>query len=556
MENQQSCPDVAGLGIGMLFIPSVVAVSSYFEKRQSIAIGVAVCGSGVGTFAIAPLASSLLTEYSWKGTFLIEAAILLNCIVGAMVFRPLNVPDKSPRRAAGTPRRSSVERAATVNSASSTDLIETCRATSSLDGDWHTGRRRFSESQLTARRDLFYSRNLDHTAQQHSENVGGRSSTQEQPEPQSHESRTATSGLRKEDEEKAAYVFGSGQSRIGSRSVSAPELRQISDAWLRGSERSEPGISSVVSRKSSTTPHDDAVIDRTAQSRVDRGDDDVRGVTSPKIQPEPRSANSCWPAKSDVARKGQEKPPTVVVGDEAPRMRQRSASGAELEAWTCSTSLSPDVAVQPARRVSESHRSRTTSTQPAGTTLRKQGLFGRGSVDHAPQKRLSSAVLVRYKSTRTSARLAVTTSQQPAEKRRRWPAKTGIVDNLRRRLSGTTIGRLFLDSAFMLFAVSHSLTGLAYVTAYVFLPDRGRRLGFDSGQSSWLISAVGMSNTVGRFVFGFVAGVERVNSVTLYSTMLVVCGVCSLFSVLLTTFPLQICYALCYGFLSSKSQYL
>jgi len=195
--------------------------------------------------------------------------------------------------------------------------------------------------------------------------------------------------------------------------------------------------------------------------------------------------------------------------------------------------------------------------QPAGTILRKQGLFGRrGSVDHAPRNRRSSAVLVRYKSTRTSARLAVTTSQQPAEKRRRWPAKTGIVDNLRRRLSRTTIGRLFLDSAFMLFAVSHSLTGLAYVTAYVFLPDRGRRLGFDSGQSSWLISAVGMSNTVGRFVFGFVAGVERVNSVTLYSTMLVVCGVCSLFSGLLTTFPLQICYALCYGFLSSKSQYL
>ena len=552
-ENQQSCPDVAGLGIGMLFIPSVVAVSSYFEKRRSIAIGVAVCGSGVGTFAIAPLASSLLTEYSWKGTFLIEAAILLNCIVGAMVFRPLNVRDKSPRRAAGTPRRSSVERAATVNSASSTDLMETCRATSSLDGQRHTGRRRFSESQLTARRDLFYSRNLDHTAQQHSENVGGRSSAHEQAEPQSHESRTATSGLRKEEEEKAAYVSGSGQSRIGSRSVSALELRRISDAWLRGSERSEPGKLSAVS-PTSTMPQDDAVVDRTAQFRVDSGDD-VRGVTSPKIQPEPRSANSCWPAKSDVAREGQEKPPTVVVGDEAPRMRQRSASGAELEVWTCRTSLSPDVAVQPARRVSESRRSRTTSTQPAGTTLRKQGLFGRGSVDHAPRNRRSSAVLVRYKSTRTSARLADTTSQQPAEKRRRWPAKTGIVDNLRRRLSGTTIGRLFLDSAFMLFAVSHSLTGLAYVTAYVFLPDRGRRLGFDSGQSSWLISAVGMSNTVGRFVFGFVAGVERVNSVTLYSTMLVVCGVCSLFSVLLTTFPLQICYALCYGFLSSKSQY-
>ena len=75
----------------MAFIPAVVAVSFYFDKRRTIAIGIAVCGTGIGTFAIAPLTNALLLEYSWKGTVLIEGAMLLNCITCGMVFWPLNI---------------------------------------------------------------------------------------------------------------------------------------------------------------------------------------------------------------------------------------------------------------------------------------------------------------------------------------------------------------------------------------------------------------------------------------------------------------------------------
>jgi len=80
----------------MAYLPAIVAVSFYFEQRRSLATGIAVCGSGIGTFIFAPLTNSLLEEYSWKGTVLIEAGILLNCILCGMVFRPLNVPKKNP----------------------------------------------------------------------------------------------------------------------------------------------------------------------------------------------------------------------------------------------------------------------------------------------------------------------------------------------------------------------------------------------------------------------------------------------------------------------------
>ena len=45
----------------------------YFEKKRAIATGLAVCGSGIGTFIFAPLCNYLVEEYTWKGATLILA---------------------------------------------------------------------------------------------------------------------------------------------------------------------------------------------------------------------------------------------------------------------------------------------------------------------------------------------------------------------------------------------------------------------------------------------------------------------------------------------------
>ena len=37
-----------------MYIPAVVAVAEHFHKRQSLAMGICVCGTGVGTFLLAP----------------------------------------------------------------------------------------------------------------------------------------------------------------------------------------------------------------------------------------------------------------------------------------------------------------------------------------------------------------------------------------------------------------------------------------------------------------------------------------------------------------------
>ncbi|XP_071454653.1 uncharacterized protein [Hetaerina americana] len=88
---------MGGIGFGLIYLPAVVCVGYYFETKRSLATGIAVCGSGFGTFAFAPLATYLLEEFDWRGANLIFAGLILNCAVFGALMRPLEFP-KKPRR--------------------------------------------------------------------------------------------------------------------------------------------------------------------------------------------------------------------------------------------------------------------------------------------------------------------------------------------------------------------------------------------------------------------------------------------------------------------------
>lgn len=78
-----------GLGFGLIYLPAIVCVAQYFEKKRSFATGLAVCGSGFGTFILAPLTELLVHEFSWRGAMLILGGIILNIVVCGIIFRPL-----------------------------------------------------------------------------------------------------------------------------------------------------------------------------------------------------------------------------------------------------------------------------------------------------------------------------------------------------------------------------------------------------------------------------------------------------------------------------------
>ncbi|CAL1283660.1 unnamed protein product [Larinioides sclopetarius] len=91
-----------GIGFGFIYLPAVVTVGFYFDRRRAFATGLAVCGSGVGTFIMAPLVQYLLFAFDWRGTMLILAGIVLNCAFFGALFRPLKV--EVPKKDVETPK--------------------------------------------------------------------------------------------------------------------------------------------------------------------------------------------------------------------------------------------------------------------------------------------------------------------------------------------------------------------------------------------------------------------------------------------------------------------
>lgn len=77
------------MGLGLLYLPNIVAVSYYFQRRRAFATGIAVCGAGVGCFVFAPLCKLLLSVYTWKSAMLIVSGITLNGVVFAALLVPL-----------------------------------------------------------------------------------------------------------------------------------------------------------------------------------------------------------------------------------------------------------------------------------------------------------------------------------------------------------------------------------------------------------------------------------------------------------------------------------
>ncbi|KAM7314501.1 monocarboxylate transporter 10-like [Ixodes scapularis] len=80
---------VAGTGFGLILLPAVVCVSTYFNRRRSLATGVTVCGSGVGTFVLAPLVQLLIRLYGWKGTLIVCSGLSLQGVVAGLLMRPV-----------------------------------------------------------------------------------------------------------------------------------------------------------------------------------------------------------------------------------------------------------------------------------------------------------------------------------------------------------------------------------------------------------------------------------------------------------------------------------
>ncbi|XP_034824072.1 monocarboxylate transporter 12 [Maniola hyperantus] len=86
----------AGVGFGMIYLPAIVSVTVWFDRYRSLATGIAVCGSGLGTFLFAPITSALISNYGWRGAMALIGAFILNCIPLGLMFKPVPERPRTP----------------------------------------------------------------------------------------------------------------------------------------------------------------------------------------------------------------------------------------------------------------------------------------------------------------------------------------------------------------------------------------------------------------------------------------------------------------------------
>lgn len=85
---------LTGVGFALCYTPAIAMVGSYFCERKALAYGIAMSGSGIGTFILAPVVQLLIEHYSWRGALLILGGFVSNlCVCGALL-RPITLREE------------------------------------------------------------------------------------------------------------------------------------------------------------------------------------------------------------------------------------------------------------------------------------------------------------------------------------------------------------------------------------------------------------------------------------------------------------------------------
>ena len=74
--------------MGFAFAPSIVVLHHYFEKRFTVAIGIAIAGYSFGDLIFPLILQPMINTYGWKGTLFIMSAVELNLVVCGCIMVP------------------------------------------------------------------------------------------------------------------------------------------------------------------------------------------------------------------------------------------------------------------------------------------------------------------------------------------------------------------------------------------------------------------------------------------------------------------------------------
>lgn len=84
---------------------------------------------------------------------------------------------------------------------------------------------------------------------------------------------------------------------------------------------------------------------------------------------------------------------------------------------------------------------------------------------------------------------------------------------------------LLKDPIFILFTLSNFFTSIGFNVPYVYIVSKATDLGISNDKASMLLSVIGIANTVGRIILGYVSDKPWINRLWVYNLCLTVCGI-------------------------------
>lgn len=112
--------------------------------------------------------------------------------------------------------------------------------------------------------------------------------------------------------------------------------------------------------------------------------------------------------------------------------------------------------------------------------------------------------------------------------------------------------RIFGDIIFVFFGVSNFFTSLGFNAPFIFIVDQATGAGIEPKMADWLLSVIGISNTIGRVILGLLADMKWMNRLYLYGGVLTLCGIATIIEPFFTSFTGLFIYSAVFGFTSGK----
>ncbi|CAH1141987.1 unnamed protein product [Phyllotreta striolata] len=503
---------MGGVGFGLIYLPAVVCVGYYFETKRSLATGIAVCGSGVGTCVFAPLATMLLEEYGWRGANLILAGLILNCAIFGALMRPLEYPkdngEKPLLQRMAEERKLAMERGSIGGSYFMVQLP---------DGTME----KRQKQPLNRDPGVHSSLALDQLA-------AGSNMT---PIPTVPTLPTIT---------EARAIEHSGSSGSPSPRESANEIKNAANA--KGEEKSEANA-----RKDSDVGIEISARKTSNNAKI------IRNASQPAftthVQGLPKNGSVPTFDRMRKTSFGERFKPTLVPIISTSRNAVNSSNSDMRKKRNDSTGSflrnnASEVDVESLAYTSKlSISSRKEKAQMVRPMSRKD-IFYSGSVLNLPE----------YKSQKSLANYRQSILSLPQLKTDDDDGSPGDIcpclvlpDSFKSALSQMLDVSLLKNPVFVLIGISNLFGMAGLYIPFVYLVECAKKDGIEASRASFLLSIIGITNTVGRLVCGYIADFPQVNALFVNNCCLIVSTTAVALTPFCHTYALYVTVAIFFG---------